>query len=105
MARLSVWVPLLAGCTQKTQRRPLDAELGSNLRTILRTYVDFQEKTLKFSPTVIFLRRVEKKTVVVGNTGGSQKIAAAAAAAAAAARARHQSARRRPGSTAAVDGA
>ena len=28
----------------KSQRRPLAAELGSNLRTILRTYVDFQEK-------------------------------------------------------------
>ena len=45
MARLSVWVPLLAGCAQKSQRRPLSAELGSNLRTILRTNVGFQEKT------------------------------------------------------------
>ena len=44
MARLSVWVPLLAGCAQKSQRRPLSAELGSNLRTNLRTYVDFQEE-------------------------------------------------------------
>ena len=30
----------------KSQRRPLAAELGSNLRTILRTFVDFQEKTV-----------------------------------------------------------
>ena len=30
----------------KSQRRPLAAELGSNLRTILRTCVDFQEKTV-----------------------------------------------------------
>ena len=38
-------LPLLAGCAPKSQPRPLAGELGANLRTILRTNVDFHEKT------------------------------------------------------------
>ena len=42
---LSEQVPALAASARKLQPPPCVTELGSNLRTILRTNVGFQEKT------------------------------------------------------------
>ena len=46
MGHLSAQVPGLETFAWKSQRRPPAADLGSNLRTILRTNVGFQEKTV-----------------------------------------------------------
>ena len=45
VGRFPMQLPLLAGCAPKSQPRPLAGELGANLCTILRTNVDFHEKT------------------------------------------------------------